>query len=176
MVFVGSNLYRRIRVQLPLTDPAADNGFSAAKVYTASKLADILLGVELDRRLRAADSTVRSLVAHPGVADTPMQRGATGWLPQLVGAALRLAIGRSADAGALPLLYAAAAPDAPSGAFLGPSLSKRDLRVHADALVCPADDPDLAARLWTALEAQSGIAITTELISTFTRWAASTTA
>lgn len=164
VVWVGSNLYRRLRVDLPLDDPAATSGFSAARAYTASKLADIMLGVELDRRLRAAASDMRSLVAHPGVADTPMQRGASRRVERLIGAGLRLAFGRSVDAGALPLLYAATAPEAPSGLFLGPSLKKRDLRVHAAALVAPAADRDLAVRLWNVLQDQSNVRITTSAL------------
>jgi len=155
VVSVGSNLYRRVRVTLPLDDLSAD--VPAARSYVASKLAVLLFATELDRRLRAAGSSVRSFAAHPGVADTPMQQQARGRAERTVARLMTQAIGRSARAGAIPLLYAATAPDAPTGVFLGPSLRKHDLRVHAALLVPPADDRALAGRLWAASEAATGV-------------------
>lgn len=155
VVSVGSNLYRRVRVTLPLDDLSAD--VPAARSYVASKLAVLLFATELDRRLRAAGLSVRSFAAHPGVADTPMQQQARGRAERTVARLMTQAIGRSARAGAIPLLYAATAPDAPTGVFLGPSLRKHDLRVHAALLVPPADDRALAGRLWAASEAATGV-------------------
>lgn len=164
MVSVGSNLYRRVKVRLPLDDLTAK--VSPARAYVASKLAVLLFAVELDRRFRAARSPVRSLAAHPGVAATPMQQQAHGPLQWAAGRALALALGRSADAGAIPLLFAATAPEVPAGRFLGPSLRKRDLRVHADPLRPPATDRTLAHRLWDLSEAATGVRIAPEPIPT----------
>lgn len=78
-----------------------------------------------------------------------MNRQADGsLLEKAVGAALRAGLGRSAEAGTIPLLFAATAPQAPARVMLGPSLSKGDLRVHAQPVVAPADDRALAVRLW----------------------------
>ena len=156
VVSVGSNVYRRIQVDMPLEDLGASA--SSAKEYVASKLAVLMFADELERRLRAAGSPVRSLAAHPGVADTPMNRQAGGGLLEKgVGAALRVGLGRSAEAGTVPLLFAATAPQAPARVMLGPSLRKRDLRVHAQPLVAPADDRALAARLWEVSEQATGV-------------------
>lgn len=64
VVSVGSNAYRRIRAEMPLDDLGASA--PAAKEYVASKVAVLMFADELERRLRAAASPVRSLVAHPG--------------------------------------------------------------------------------------------------------------
>lgn len=69
----------------------------------AAKLAVLMFAAELDRRLQAGGSPVRSLAAYPGVADTPMQRQAGNPAEWLLGRALNLALGRSAAAGAHPI-------------------------------------------------------------------------
>ena len=38
--------------------------------YQQSKLADLMLAFELDRRLRASGSSILGVAAHPGVANT----------------------------------------------------------------------------------------------------------
>lgn len=158
VISVGSNLYRRLKVALPLDDLTAQ--MSPGRAYVASKLAVLVFAVELDRRLRTAGSGVRSVAAHPGVAATPMQQQAGSPLEWLAGRLLGAALSRSAEAGAIPLLYAATAPTVPSDRFLGPSLRKRDRRVHADALVGAATDADLAVRLWSVSEQATGVRVT----------------
>lgn len=157
VVSVGSNLYRRMKVSLPLHDLTAE--VPPARAYVASKLAVLLFAGELDRRLRATRSPVRSLAAHPGVAATAMQQQAGNPLEWAAGRALHLVLGRSADAGAIPLLFSATAPGAPADRVLGPSLRKRDLRVHADPIRRPATDRTLAQRLWNVSEAATGVRI-----------------
>ncbi|HMJ77951.1 MAG TPA: oxidoreductase, partial [Iamia sp.] len=51
--------------------------------YGESKLANLLFAFELDRRLRAAGSTVASLAAHPGLARTRLGRSGGGPLAWL---------------------------------------------------------------------------------------------
>lgn len=152
VVTVSSNLYKHVKVTLPLDDPAAAQGYSSGKAYVASKLADLIFAIELDRRSRAAGLPVRSLAAHPGVVDTPLQRGGRPPLDRTAALLFRLALGRSISAGALPLLFAAASDQAPTGKLLGPSLKKRDLRIHAETIRTPANDIALATRLWETAE------------------------
>jgi NAD(P)-dependent dehydrogenase (short-subunit alcohol dehydrogenase family) len=158
IVTVGSNLYKRISVNLPLDDPAAERSYSGFKAYVAAKLADLLFAVELERRLRANGSRVRSLAAHPGVANTPMQKSASSIPERVAARALSVVLGRSPETAAIPLLFAATAPDAPADKFVGPAFGKRDRRVHADPVVAPANDRELASRLWATAEALTGMA------------------
>jgi len=103
-----------------LDDPRAEKSYSGAKAYIAAKTADLVFAVELERRLRAQGSSVRSLAAHPGVANTPMQQSASSMPERILAKVLSIALGRTPQAGALPMLYAAVAGDAPAGRFLGP--------------------------------------------------------
>lgn len=152
VVTVTSNLYKRVKVSLPLDDPSSAQSYSSGKAYVASKLADLIFALELDRRSRAVDSPVRSLAAHPGVVDTPLQRGGGSPLERTASLAFRLAFGRPVGAGALPMLFAATAEHAQTGKLLGPSLKKGDLRIHAEAIQTPANDQALALRLWQTAE------------------------
>lgn len=157
IVTVGSNFYKRMKVVLPLDDPRAEKSYSGAKAYVAAKTADLIFAVELERRLRAHGSSVRSLAAHPGVANTPMQQSASSTPERVLAKLLNIALGRTPQAGALPLLYATVAADAPAGRFLGPALNKRDERVYADEVVAPANDHALADRLWSVGEQLTGV-------------------
>ncbi|MGW0521110.1 SDR family NAD(P)-dependent oxidoreductase [Crossiella sp. NPDC003009] len=49
-------------------DPHSTRDYQPKRTYARSKLAQMLFGFELDRRLRATGSPVRSVVAHPGGA------------------------------------------------------------------------------------------------------------
>jgi NAD(P)-dependent dehydrogenase (short-subunit alcohol dehydrogenase family) len=94
------------------------------RAYAQSKLANLLFAYELDRRLRAKGHAVKSLGCHPGYAATNLQ--AVG--PRMSGSSLGeriMAIGnklfaQSAEMGALPTLYAAAAPEAEGSEYIGP--------------------------------------------------------
>jgi hypothetical protein len=109
------------------------------------------------RRLRRAGSPVRSLVAHPGMARTPMNATRVTLAEKIVVPVMRLLLSRSAEDGALPILYAATSPDAPTGVFLGPSARKWDRRVHFAEVRGLAADAALAARLWQVAEDVTGV-------------------
>lgn len=91
--------------------------------YGQSKLADLMLAFELQRRLTIAGSTVRSVAAHPGYSSTNLQRNMGGRLiaplQNLVARAGLLI--QTAEAGAWPTLYAATVPDLVGGSYVGPS-------------------------------------------------------
>ncbi|MFM2162906.1 MAG: hypothetical protein RLZZ383_2418 [Pseudomonadota bacterium] len=129
--------------------------------YGQSKLSNLLFTYALDRRLRAVESPVRALCAHPGYADTnlqvvaPQQRGSAFEI-----AAMRLGnrlVAQSAAAGALPTLRAATDADAPSGAYYGPSgwfeLRGAPVRVRSNARSHRVEDQD---RLWAESVALTG--------------------
>jgi NAD(P)-dependent dehydrogenase (short-subunit alcohol dehydrogenase family) len=157
VVTVGSNFYRWLRGGLNFDDLDSARSFRAATAYPRAKLAQILFGAELDRRLRAAGSPVRSFLAHPGMASTPMHDAADGLAQRLFLSVGTRVLARSAEEGTFPLLYAAVAADAPTGVMLGPSLRKSDKSVHVQPLVPPGDDPTAAARLWSVSEDLTGV-------------------
>ncbi len=146
VVTVSSDMYSWGR--LDVTDVSYAGSYSPGRAYIRSKLANTVFGVELDRRLRAAGSPVRSLLAHPGVARTSMPGSATTVPARVVGRLLGLVLGRSAEAGAAPLVHAATAPGLAGGAMIGPGPRRGPARPDAEPIRPPADDPAVAGRLW----------------------------
>jgi NAD(P)-dependent dehydrogenase (short-subunit alcohol dehydrogenase family) len=126
--------------------------------YGQSKAANILFALELDRRLRAAGSEIRSLAAHPGYAATELQHtGPPGLDSALFSISNRL-LAQSADMGALPTLYAATAPGLEGGELIGPG-GIAEQRGHPKP-VSPrgqAGDEEAAARLWEVSEQLTGV-------------------
>ena len=95
--------------------------------YARSKTANLLFTHELARRLAAQGAEVVAAAAHPGYADTNLQtagprmsgRRAGEWLVRIG----NRVFAQSAEAGALPLLYAATAPGVRPDSFTGPSFA-----------------------------------------------------
>jgi NAD(P)-dependent dehydrogenase (short-subunit alcohol dehydrogenase family) len=144
--------------RIDFDDLGWEHGYNPRSAYQRSKLANAAFGIELDRRLRAAGSPVKSVLAHPGYSATNLQStGPTGWMEQIlkVGNAL---FAQSAEDGALPQLYAAAAPGVEGGEFYGPD-GFREAR-GAPTLVqatSRARDPELGRRLWEVSEELTGV-------------------
>jgi NAD(P)-dependent dehydrogenase (short-subunit alcohol dehydrogenase family) len=111
---------------LDLADPNFHHHrYNGGTAYSQSKQANLIFALELDRRLRAAGDKISSLVAHPGMTDTelfPNSMRHRGRLMLGLSRVLNSLITQSVEAGTLPLLYAALAPEAqgyygPAGPF-----------------------------------------------------------
>jgi NAD(P)-dependent dehydrogenase (short-subunit alcohol dehydrogenase family) len=126
--------------------------------YAQSKLANLLFALELDRRLRGSDSTIKSLAAHPGYAATNLQSAGPPLFDRLVMVASNAVIAQSDEMGALPTLFAATQPGLQGGTYIGPD-SFREQRGHP-AIVKPngrARDPETAQRLWEVSERMTAV-------------------
>ncbi|AWB92414.1 oxidoreductase [Aeromicrobium chenweiae] len=82
--------------------------------YTDSKLALTMFGLELQRRLEASGSSVRSIVAHPGIARTELASHSPSGRINRLGPLLN-----DTEHGALSLLFAAT-EDVAGGSYVGP--------------------------------------------------------
>lgn len=136
------------------------HGYAA---YGQSKLACLMFGRELDRRLAAAASSpygaarARCVIAHPGIAATAFM----GRLPGILGRIGEPAVRRlfaDAEEGADPLLAAATDATIPGGSFIGPTGL-----FEATGAVGPAKsskaslDAGTRARLWSYTEDLTGV-------------------
>jgi NAD(P)-dependent dehydrogenase (short-subunit alcohol dehydrogenase family) len=128
------------------------------RAYGQSKLANLLFALELDRRLRAAGSTVKSLAVHPGYAATNLQFAGPPGVDAAVMKLSNRVIAQSDEMGALPTLYAATEPGLQGGTFCGPD-GFLEQRGHPKP-VAPnkaARDKDVARRLWEVSEEMTGV-------------------
>jgi len=118
--------------------------------YAQSKLATLLFACELQRRSDALGWGLVSTAAHPGIARTNLvenSRGRDGLY--LAKRALGTWFTQSAGAGALPVIYAATAPDALPMGYYGPAhLFELKGPVAAARLAGRARNLADARRLW----------------------------
>lgn len=125
--------------------------------YGQSKLANLLFTYELQRRLAASGSTVKSLASHPGYAATNLQSH-TESISSRVMALAGPFIAQSAAMGALPMLYAATVPDAAGGSYLGPS-GMFEMRGYPKVVSSnrKSHDENVARQLWSLSEQLTGV-------------------
>jgi NAD(P)-dependent dehydrogenase (short-subunit alcohol dehydrogenase family) len=156
VVAVSSNAHKFGRINFD--DLQSERRYNRWRAYGQSKLADLITALELDRRLRAARSTVKSLAAHPGYAATNLQTSAPPLLDRTVMIVTNRLFAQSAEAGALCLLYAATEPGLAGGVYVGPD-GLGEGRGHP-RVVSPsraAYDEQVAARLWATSEQLTGV-------------------
>ena len=160
VVTVSSGMHAR--GEIDFEDLHGEESYDKWDAYAQSKLANLLFAYELDRRLAAADSEIRSVGVHPGYADTNLQRRG----PEMSGSKLRKVMmvtanklfAQSAEAGALPTLYAATSTDAESGGYYGPGgfMNMRGTPEKQNSSKESYDEDD-ARRLWEVSEELTGV-------------------
>jgi len=142
VVHVTSELHKQGRIDLADLDwrTRKHNGMQA---YQASKLAVVLFSLELQRRLTAAGSPVRSVLASPGIARTALAAHSRS---NVVNRFTFLT--NTPERGALSLLYAATR-DVPGNSYVGPDglggfRGSPTVRRQGKSGL----DPVMAGRLW----------------------------
>jgi len=136
--------------------------YSPAIAYGASKLANLMFALELQRRSDAAGWGLTSLAAHPGYARTELIANGPGlnnWTSVLGRTLIEPWASQSPADGALPQLFAATSPDAVGGGYYGPSRLMEMVGPPAPARVAQrARDRAVARRLWEVSEQLTGVA------------------
>ncbi|TPK66779.1 SDR family NAD(P)-dependent oxidoreductase [Mesorhizobium sp. B2-4-19] len=156
VVTVSSDLHKRGRIHFD--DLTGARHYGRVSFYAQSKFANVLFALELDRRLKAVGLPVRSLLAHPGYSATNLQlSGPTGILKLFMRFGNRF-LAQDVAMGALNQLYAATAPAAAGGQFIGPD-GKGEKSGYPRIVqpIAAAGDPDIAKRLWQLSEDLTGV-------------------
>jgi NAD(P)-dependent dehydrogenase (short-subunit alcohol dehydrogenase family) len=150
VISVSSEVHRSAKQGLDMADLQMTRGWSAQKAYAASKLATILMTVELD--LRLTDQGVTARAVHPGVVATNFGKGPEGrWAMRVMMTALGPVLKKPAD-GAAPIVLLATEPDDVVAQSLYWSQTTPTQPSPA------AQDQQAAAALWEASERLSGLA------------------
>ena len=152
VVTLSSNAHKTVR-HIAFDNLNGDRNYFRWNAYGQSKLANLLFALELDRRLRARGSTVKSLAAHPGYAATNLQSAAAPLVDRLVMKVANAVVAQSDEMGALPVLYAATEPGLEGGSYVGPD-GIGEQRGHPK-IVRPnrtARNEETARRLWEVSE------------------------
>ena len=161
IVYISSIAHKRGK--LHFDDLQATRSYSPMGAYQQSKLADLMLALDLDRRLRASGSTILSVAAHPGVANTNLfltedHKGFERTVRTFMGGLMDRFLNSPAQ-GALPTLFAATAPGAMPGGYYGPQ-GFQEMR-GGDAgparIAAAAHSESDAAKLWRICEDLTGV-------------------
>src|ERR1700730_1904846 len=106
--------------RIKFEDMQWERSYGPWNAYCQSKLADLMLTLELGRRSEAAGIGLLSNAAHPGYARTNLQTSGPGRELNAAEKFLTLFMSHDAAHGALPTLRAAGARDTSTGAYYAP--------------------------------------------------------
>jgi NAD(P)-dependent dehydrogenase (short-subunit alcohol dehydrogenase family) len=154
IVTVSSMAY--VRGSIDFDNLRSERDYDAMREYSQSKLADIMLALELHRRIQATQGGVLSIAAQPGANKTDLSR----YMSEADYNAAVTRIGALMDPwqGALPSLYAATADDVKGGAFYSPDADGGYRGYPARMELLPhALDESVAKRLWDLAVRTTGV-------------------
>ena len=155
-VVTVSSTGHRIRAAIHFDDLQWERSYDRIAAYGQSKLANLMLTYELQRRLAPHGTTV-AVAAHPGLSATELTRDTY--------AALRLPLDwfssvltQPAAMGALPTVRAATDPSVLGGQYYGPG-NRGEVRGYPKVVVSSPASYDLAVqrRLWAVSEELTGV-------------------
>ncbi|OBI50012.1 dehydrogenase [Mycobacterium kyorinense] len=158
IINVGSDAHRG--AQLRLDDMhLRHHKWSVMGAYARSKLAVMLWGLELDRKLRAADSPIVTHLTHPGWVSSNLSQVSDKPLLALADRAVKAVagvFGNDIDAGAAPTLYCISEP-IPPGSYVGVDgrfgLRGGPVLIGRSAVAC---DYEAGARIFEFAEQETG--------------------
>ncbi|WP_313888258.1 SDR family NAD(P)-dependent oxidoreductase [Lentzea alba] len=146
IITVGSFAARSER--LDLDDLQSINAYDPKRTYGRSKLAQMIFGFELDRRLRAAGSRAMSVVVHPGGALDSLTPSRPGVHTRPASTRVAGLLLHGKDSGAMPAVKAVLDPDVEGGQLWGPRQFGLRGKPHLERPHAHMTDPETAAALW----------------------------
>ncbi len=128
-----------------------ETAYDPWREYGQSKLADLILMLELHKRLKTRGCQLASLAAHPGFSKTELQKNMDNEMLN----SIQL---MTAKEGAQPTLVASLSQDARSGQYWGPDGPNETSGKPALAQIDPAAlDEAVNAKLWDWAEQATGV-------------------
>lgn len=160
VVWLGSLSTRIVRADLD--DPEASaRRFAPFRQYGVSKHLQHAFAFELDRRLRASGSGIRSVLVHPGYAVDAATSPRPG-ITDLAGTGQRVLeaamwpIVQGKERGGLPIVHAVLGDDVAGGDFWGPRFWLKGDPVRTRPVRSSAD-PEFTRRAWELAAQRTGI-------------------
>ncbi len=158
VVWLSSIAHRQGRIDFD--DLQSRRGYDPWTAYQQSKLGDLVLSIEMQRRLAASGADLVSVAAHPGIASTELTKDMMEGkrLVSMVAGPLIGLVAMPSWRGALPTLVAAASRDVEPGGYVGPDGFREMRGDPAPAEVMPqALNTETGRRLWEACERLTGV-------------------
>lgn len=134
-----------------------NRGYVPAVAYGQAKLANLMFARELQRRLEAAGSPLKSYAVHPGVSSTELFTHSETLMDRVAKPATKI-IGHHPRKASLSTLYAATVPDADPKTYWGPTwLFGVRGPVGESPSTKLSKNHELAQQLWVESEKMTGV-------------------
>lgn len=153
IVIVGSNAYKMGLKKIQFDDLNFDANYTAWNSYAQSKLAQMLFGYELQRRIKASDKQVQVHVCHPGASRTNLLKDTASTFNKILWALLSRLIAQSAEKGAWPEVMCATKQGLAINKLYGPTKRADTVGPVGECLLDEvALDQQMAQQLWQLSE------------------------
>lgn len=157
VVSLSSNAHKMGTGGIDFDDLHSEQNYSKTGAYAQSKLACLMFGNELQRRLDRAGKKILSVSAHPGISGTDLAR----YIPQYQVVLIRYTIGalisHPVEQAVMPTVMAALGTDVQGGEYFGPQgvleMKGQPGRASQSA---EAQDEAAAKKLWELSEKLTG--------------------
>jgi NAD(P)-dependent dehydrogenase (short-subunit alcohol dehydrogenase family) len=153
LIVVASSAHRGGRINFD--DLMGEKSYSAVSAYNQSKLANLMFAYEAARRFPAAKLKTKTVAAHPGYSSTGLLDLGSKGGSSFMGSFLKFGtfLAQPPEFGALPQIFAAAAPEAENGAYYGPDgfLEFKGSPTRVGSTKYSRDEA-VASRLWDVSE------------------------
>ncbi|WP_041746037.1 SDR family oxidoreductase [Coraliomargarita akajimensis] len=158
IVVVGSEGYKMGIRTMQFDDMNWDRNYHANRVYSQSKLAQIMTVYELQRRLHRANTMVKAYACHPGASATSLIKTSGSRMMRVIWYLMTLSpFVQSAERGAYPEVMCATEDDLNQEGFYGPTgWNYWTGPVGECVLESHALDQSVAERLWVLSEKETG--------------------
>ena len=158
IVIVGSGAYKMGLKRIQFEDLNFDKNYTPWNSYAQSKLAQMMFGYELQRRIQAADRNVQVHVCHPGASRTNLLNDTASPAMKLFWNVLSRFIAQSAEKGSWPEVMCATEEGLKPRAYYGPTKRAETVGPVGE---CPLEkhalNEEVATRLWTVSEQKTSL-------------------
>ena len=149
IVMVGSNAYKMGLKRIKFEDLNFDKKYTAWDSYAQSKLAQMMFGYELQRRIKAAGKNVEVQVCHPGASRTNLLMDTASTFNKMLWALMSRIIAQSAQKGGWPGVMCTTEQGLQTATLYGPTKRANTVGpVDQNKLDSIALNQDMAAKLW----------------------------
>ncbi|WP_117232687.1 SDR family oxidoreductase [Vibrio maerlii] len=149
IVMVGSNAYKMGQKRIKFEDLNFDHKYTAWDSYAQSKLAQVMFGYELQRRIEATGKQVEVHVCHPGASRTNLLMDTASTFNKIMWSIMSRIIAQSAERGAWPEVMCATEQGLPTMKLYGPTKRANTVGpVGENKLDDVALDKEMASQLW----------------------------
>ncbi|HAA13713.1 MAG TPA: oxidoreductase [Cytophagales bacterium] len=158
IVVVGSEGYKMGLKTIQFADMNFDKNYHPNITYCHSKLAQIMTGYELQRRIKAANKEVQVYVCHPGASKTSLINKDAPLMTRIMFSLMAVSpMVQSAEKGSYPEVMCATEDGLKLQAYYGPTGRMNWVGPVGECNLEPfALDEKIAAKLWEVSESETG--------------------